>query len=230
MSLDSSKFFVVGTPIGNLEDLTLRAVRILKEVDRIFCEDTRHSLKLLRHLGISKPLESAPYFKERAATEKIIRHLKDGQSVAYISDAGMPGLSDPGAHLVAGIRRAGFPVEVISGVSSLTHFIGGLGRELESFRFIGFLPPRAKDREVLLGREVSEPTIFFESPHRIESTLEILKNLVPEADLACAKELSKISEAFYFGTPEEVINQVKSYKGEWIGCLFPPPKSDRTKR
>ena len=218
----SSVFYVVGTPIGNLGEITLRALEVLKTVDVVFCEDTRRTIKLLNAYEIKKPLKSAPYFKENRASEDILQHLESGQSVAFVSDAGMPGLSDPGAIVVREVRSKGFKVEVIGGVSSLTSFIAGLGVELESFRFIGFLPPRLKDREVWLSKSIDEAVIFFESPHRIESTLDLLVERAAHCQLALAKEISKISEAFYRGTPEEVKKRITSFKGEWIGCLMPP--------
>jgi 16S rRNA (cytidine1402-2'-O)-methyltransferase len=216
-----ARFFIVGTPIGNLGDMSLRALNILKEVAVIYCEDTRRTIKLLNHYEIKKPLKSCPYFKERSQVEPILNELKAGRSVAYVSDAGMPGLSDPGEILVDEVRAAGFKVEVIGGVSSLTNFIAGIGEELESFRFIGFLPPRRKDRAKVFSDGVQEPTIFFESPHRIESTLEILQETKPSSKLAFAKEMTKINETFFKGSPEEVVKSITSFKGEWVGCLFP---------
>lgn len=225
----SGTFYVVGTPIGNLGEVSLRALEVLKSVDVIFCEDTRHSLKLLNHFQISKPLKSAPYFKENAAADTVLALLRSGQSAAFISDAGMPGVSDPGAKLVGAVRNAGLKIEVIGGVSSLTSFIGGLGRELESFRFIGFLPPRLQDRRKIFMASISEPMIFLESPHRIETTIDLLIELQANAELALAKELSKISESFYIGKPDEVKKSIKSFKGEWIGCLFPTKKAKEDK-
>ncbi|MDB5038385.1 MAG: rsmI, partial [Bacteriovoracaceae bacterium] len=146
--------------------------------------------------------------------------LKAGERVAYISDAGMPGLNDPGELLLAAAREAGFKTQIIGGVSALTYFIAGLGRDLPSFRFIGFLPPRRKDREALFQNEIAEPTIFMESTHRIESTLEILKTLKPQSEIILAKELSKISENFYSGYPEAVLKKISSFKGEWMGCFL----------
>lgn len=213
--------FIVGTPIGNLEDITLRALRILKEVDVIYCEDTRRTLKLLNHFEIRKPLKSAPYFKEREAAAKIEEHLSRGESVALVSDAGMPGISDPGSLVIHAIREKKYAIEIIGGVSSLTHFICGAGASLEKFRFVGFLPPRVKDRESFFSGDSSEPVIFFESPHRIESTIEILARLFPERRLTLGKEFTKISEAFFFGRTSEIRKQISSTKGEWVGCLWP---------
>ena len=216
-----STLYIVGTPIGNLDDMTLRGLSTLKLVDVIYCEDTRRSLKLLNHFEIRKPLKSAPYFRERDAAEKIIAHLAGGESVALITDAGMPGVSDPGSLVVGAVRKAGYKVEIIGGVSALTHFIAGLGRPLESFSFIGFLPPRTKDREKIFKDGIHQPLIFFESPHRIQSTLELLAEIEPNLQMSLGKELSKISEAFFDGTASEVLKQIRSTKGEWVGCLWP---------
>jgi 16S rRNA (cytidine1402-2'-O)-methyltransferase len=221
MTIQPAHFFVVGTPIGNLQDITLRALEILRSVDIIFCEDTRRSIKLLNHFEIKKTLKSCPYFKERAGAVEIIRALSDGKSVAYISDAGMPALSDPGALLVGDIRKAGFTVEIIGGVSALSHFLAGIGEELSHFIFYGFLPPRLKDRQELIQKNWDYPVIFFESPHRIGSTLELLVAQRPGWRLHLGKELSKISEKFFSGSPEEVMKKLGSTKGEWIGCWVP---------
>lgn len=217
----SAKFYVVGTPIGNLGDITLRAIEVLKSVDVIYCEDTRHSLKLLNHFSIRKPLKSCPYFKERTESEFIVDRLRAGESIAYLSDAGMPGLSDPGAILVGRVREAGLPVEVIGGVSSLTYFIAGLGVELSTFRFIGFLPAKTSQRQKWMSQPVSEPTIFFESSHRIEKTLLLFSEVQPAAQLVLAKELSKLSEAFFKGTPKDLLGTIRSWKGEWVGLWLP---------
>ncbi len=216
-----AEFFIVGTPIGNLDEITFRAVDILKKVDVIYCEDTRRTIKLLNAYEIKKPLKSCPAFREKKLLPEILKRLSDGENIAYASDAGMPGLSDPGAVLVHGVREAGVKVEVIGGTSSLTHFIAGLGVELSSFSFVGFLPARQIDREKFFAREFLEMTIFFESPHRLESTLAIIESKRPELRLAFAKELSKISEQYFFGTVSEIKKKISSFKGEWIGAILP---------
>lgn len=213
--------FVVSTPIGNLKDITLRALETLKTVDLIYCEDTRHSLKLLNHFDIHKPLRSCPHFKEKKLIDEVLDVLRDGKSIAYITDAGSPGICDPGSHLVGRVRQEGWRVEVIGGVSALTAFLAGAGIELESFRFVGFLPPRLVDRKRFFEGSILEPTIFFESPHRIEASLQLLAELKGDGFLILAKELSKISEAFFSGYPHEILKVVKSFKGEWIGMILP---------
>jgi len=216
----SPRFFVVGTPIGNLGDMTFRAVDILKSVDLIFCEDTRHSLKLLNHYEIKKPLRSCPYFKERQVSGDLVEALGEGKKIAYLTDAGTPNLSDPGATLVKEVRKAGFAVEVVGGVSALTYFMAGLGEDLESFTFMGFLPAKSVQRVRLIQAGVGVPTVFFESPHRIEATLKIFEKERPQTRLILAKELSKISERFFAGTAVELLKNIPSWKGEWVGLWF----------
>ena len=222
----NGRLFIVGTPIGNLGDMTLRAIDTLKEVDVIFCEDTRRTVKLLNHYEIKKPLKSCPYFRERSQSVVVLDRLSEGENVAYCTDAGMPGLSDPGSILVEAAREAGYEVQIIGGVSSLTHFIAGLGEELETFRFIGFLPARKIERGRLFKDIGDEPTIFFESPHRIESTLELLKQFQPSTKVSLIKEMSKISEKYFSGVAEKVLKDITSFKGEWVGCLFPCEEND----
>lgn len=218
---EAGKFYVVGTPIGNLQEITLRALEVLNEASLILCEDTRRTLKLLNHYEIKKPLKSAPYFKERRMAEELKGYLQRGEKVAFVSDAGVPGLSDPGAAYVAVAREFGFEVEVVGGVSALTSFLSGLGRELNSFRFIGFLPSKRLQRRKLFDVELQEPWIFFESPHRLLTSLEILAEIQPAAEICMAKELSKVSEKFYWGQAGQLLQIIDSFKGEWIGCLFP---------
>lgn len=214
------QLYIIGTPIGNLEDITLRALRVLGEVDLVYCEDTRRTIKLLNHYKIQKTLRSCPYFKERSRAQEIVRELDQGKKIAFASDAGVPAVSDPGSILVAEARAAGHCVEVIGGVSALTYFLAGLGEDLEVFRFVGFLPARSQQRKVFLGTVV-EPTIFYEGPHRLEATLRLWGEQEPGRKIALGKELSKISERFFVGSIEEVISEIKSYKGEWVGCLWP---------
>lgn len=219
-STSESKFYLVTTPIGNLEDITLRALRVLREVDIIFCEDTRRSIKLLNHYDIHKPLKSCPYYKERSGLELILKELSQGKSLAYVSDAGVPGISDPGAILVRGVRKAGFPVEVIGGVSAITNFIAGLGEELEDFHFVGFLPEKIGRRKTFLEKSADQNLLFFESTHRIQKTLELMKEVFPERNLNLGKELTKISEAYFEGRPAELLEEIPSWKGEWVGLWW----------
>ena len=213
---------MIGTPVGHLGDITLRALAVLrKEVEIIFCEDTRRTVKLLNAYEIKKPLRSCPAFREKKMVVDILDCLAKEQKIAYVSDAGIPNLNDPGAELVRSAREAGYRVDVVGGVKALTYFIAGLGVAMTTFRFVGFLPPRRKDREKLFNMDILEPVIFFESPHRLDSTLELLIHQKPDFRVIFAKELSKINEAFFLGKPEDIKKQIQSFRGEWIGCIFP---------
>lgn len=211
----------MGTPIGNLKDISLRALDVFREVDVIYCEDTRRTVKLLNAYEIKKPLKSAPYFKEREASAKILERLKSGESVAYATDAGMPSVSDPGSIVVSEAREAGYAVEIIGGVSSLTHFLAGMGHELESFIFVGFLPHKSTQKLKLFQSENDRPLIFFDSPHRIEKTLKLVEENFHDRQMILAKELTKRSEAFFQGRAGEILQKVPSWKGEWLGLIWP---------
>ncbi|PIR23640.1 MAG: 16S rRNA (cytidine(1402)-2'-O)-methyltransferase [Deltaproteobacteria bacterium CG11_big_fil_rev_8_21_14_0_20_45_16] len=224
--MKEAQFYLVGTPIGNLGDISLRAIETLKAVDLIYCEDTRRSQKLLNHFEIKKKLISAPYFRERKSVGLVEEVLRSGQRVAYITDAGMPGVSDPGSILLGEIRKLGYRVEVIGGPSALTNFIGLLGVELEKFEFVGFLPAKRAQRERFFSESLSIPKIFFESPHRLESSLLIIQEKKPLAELCLAKELTKISERFYEGRATSLLKSIESWKGEWVGLIWPDEDKD----
>jgi 16S rRNA (cytidine1402-2'-O)-methyltransferase len=214
------RFYLVGTPIGNLDDITLRALKVLKDVDLIYCEDTRRTIKLLHHFQVSKVLRSCPYFKERKVSEEIVNELRDGKKIAYVSDAGMPGLCDPGAVLISAVRKAGFDVDVIGGVSALTHFVSLLGRDLDEFSFCGFLPEKRERKRRFLESKNECNLLFFESKHRLESSLAIMAELSPNRLLSLGKEFTKISESFFEGTPKDLRAEINSWKGEWVGLWW----------
>lgn len=215
------RLIMISTPIGNLGDISFRAVEGLRSLDVLYCEDTRRTAKLLNHLNIQIQKLSCPHFKERQRAKEIVQALHQGQVVGFVSDAGVPGFQDPGAILVEEVRAAGFPVEVIGGVSSLTHFISGLGRELDTFRYVGFLPVKKMARQKLIEGGFDEPTIFLESPHRIEKTLKEISDLKPNQLMVLAKELSKVSEKYFYGSAFELSQSIPSWKGEWIGIFWP---------
>ena len=192
----SGTLFVVSTPIGNLEDITLRAIRILKEVDLIAAEDTRHTRKLLSHLGISTPTISYYKEKERTRSAVIINRLVQGLDVALVSDAGTPGISDPGSILVHEAVDRGIRVEPIPGPSSLTAAVSVAGIEENSFIFLGFAPSRKKQRQDLLyslSREKRQ-MVFFEAPHRLQSFLQDCFNILGDRQILWFRELTKIHE------------------------------------
>ncbi len=166
--------FVVATPIGNLEDLSFRALRILKEVDVIAAEDTRRTAKLLAHYAIRKPMVSLHEHNERRETPRLLARLSAGESIALVSDAGTPGISDPGEHLVRACREAGLPVSPIPGPSAVMAALSTSGVPLGEFVFLGFPPRAGKARDVWFTNLSTEPrtAVFFEAPHRIKRTLE----------------------------------------------------------
>lgn len=215
--------YIVSTPIGNLEDITLRALRILKEVDIIAAEDTRHSLKLLNHYGISKPLISYWGEKEKVKSEDIIERLEMGQSVALISDAGTPGISDPGAVLIKKAIEKGFLVVSIPGASAITSALSISGLPTEEFTFIGFLPAKRNQRKKIL-KEISlerRTIVFYESPHRILETFYDMKEIFSDRSVALIKEISKIHEEVLRGTVSEILENLEktNIAGEYVVVL-----------
>ena len=203
------KFYVIGTPIGNLEDITYRAVRILGEVDMVLCEDTRVTANLLNKYGIKKPTMSYHSQSKIAKLEKILELVGEGKTLALVSDAGTPTISDPGSVLVSSIREQFSDVEVIAipGPSALTSALSISGLPGSEFLFLGFLPHK-KGRETLFKEiAASERTVvFYESPHRILKSIESLKKYVGERRVVIARELSKIYEQIISGMPVEIEN------------------------
>lgn len=200
--------YVVGTPIGNLEDITLRALRVLKEADVIACEDTRQSRKLLDHYGIAKPLVSYHEHNEQQRAHELLERLAEGRNIALISDAGMPGISDPGYRVVRLAVERGIPVIPIPGPAALIAALAASGLATDEFEFRGFLPAKAGQRRTSLEelRSLSHTLIFYEAPHRIVEALEdIVQVLGPKRPVVVARELTKLHEEFIRGTAEEVL-------------------------
>jgi len=210
--------YIVGTPIGNLDDITLRALATLKMVDLIAAEDTRHSANLLRHFEIRKPLVSYHEHNEAMRTDELVGRLKAGESVALITDAGMPGLSDPGARLIRRCIEENLPFTIVPGVSAITTALVGSGFAMEHFCYRGFLPVKRgqRARELTAAAEREETTIFFESPYRINKTLAACGEVMPERQLCVARELTKKFEEFRRGTASKLLAHFESHpaKGE----------------
>ena len=233
-TLTQGLLYVVATPIGNLEDITLRAVRILKEVDLIAAEDTRHTKKLLTHLGISTPIISYYKDKERERTEVIINKLMNGLNVALVSDAGTPAISDPGAILVHEAVANGIRVEPIPGPSSLTTALSVAGLRENSFVFLGFAPSRQKPRQDLLKSLNMEkrPLVFFEAPHRLPSFFKDCLAILGDREIFWCRELTKLHEEQLRGTIRDILGRlaVQKVKGESVviisGADAPPELSD----
>lgn len=215
--------YILATPIGNLEDLSFRAVSILKEVDAILCEDTRQTLKLLRHFTIEKPLVPFHKFNEASKEEDLLRQLQEGRKLALVSDAGTPLISDPGANLVRKCRDAGLPLTFIPGPSAVTAALVLSGFNPVPFQFIGFLPKKVGERKACMEAIARYPgtTLCFESPNRIEKTLEEADPVFAEGKLAICREITKKFEEVSIGTPAELLKRAKEkpFKGE-IVLLF----------
>jgi len=197
--------YIVATPIGNLEDVTLRALRILKEVDVVACEDTRVTSKLLTHYSISKPLLSLHQHSGASQHEKIIAQLEDGKNVAYCSDAGTPGVSDPGNKLVEAAIAKDISVVPIPGAAALTALISVAGIDMQSFVFLGF-PPHKKGRETFFKKvvETEMPVVYYDSPHRVIKNLELLEKFAPEKNIIIGRELTKMFEQVVRGSIDDV--------------------------
>ena len=215
---------MVATPIGNLDDITLRAIKILKQVQLVAAEDTRRTGILLRHFGIDTSILSVHEHNERARIDRIVAQLARGESVALVTDAGTPGISDPGAALVAAIRKAGYKVEPIPGASAVAAAISASGVTSHGFTFLGFPPIRLKDRNAWLV-QLSEASkhrlvVFFEAPHKVRKTLEELIVLV-NRPIIVARELTKIHEEFVSGLPAELLAKFEAPQGEFT-IMIPP--------
>jgi 16S rRNA (cytidine1402-2'-O)-methyltransferase len=207
METPSGKVVIVPTPIGNLNDITLRAVEVLKAADRIACEDTRHSGQLLAHHGISgKPLVSLHEHNETRRAPELASAARNGETIAVISDAGMPGISDPGYRLIQACLDNAVHVEVLPGPSAVITALIGSGFPCHAFRFGGFLSVKSGKRRSALSEALDsgETGIFFESPHRLLSTLAILTEINPAARVCVARELTKKFETYHRGTAEEL--------------------------
>lgn len=214
------KLTIVPTPIGNLEDITLRALHVLKAADLILCEDTRQSKKLLDHYQISKPLLSYHKFNERAAQDNIISQLQTGRQIAMVSDGGTPGISDPGLLLVKRCIEESIPVETLPGATAFVPALINSGFANDEFVFIGFLPHK-KGRQTKLKEIAAEhrTIILYESPYRIIKLLEELKQFVSETRrVSLSRELSKMFEETVRGTPDELIAHFtkKEPRGEFV--------------
>ncbi|MGE5726214.1 MAG: 16S rRNA (cytidine(1402)-2'-O)-methyltransferase [Acidobacteriota bacterium] len=211
--------FLVGTPIGNLEDITLRALRTLKEVDLIACEDTRQTQKLLTHYNIAAPTVSYHEHNEMTRSAELVKKLEEGARVALVTDAGMPGISDPGYRLIALAIRHHIPVVPIPGPAAFLAALVASGLPTDSFRFSGFLPAKQGQRREILESIKDSPRtqVFYEAPHRIRAALEdVVAVLGPDRPVVIAREVTKLHEEFLRGRAEEILARVaeRELKGE----------------
>lgn len=212
--------YVVATPIGNLGDITVRALEVLKSVDVVAAEDTRHSGMLLKHFEIKKPLLSYHEHNEAMRTAQLVERLAADENVALITDAGTPALSDPGARLIRACIERGLPLTIIPGPSSILAALVGSGFSTERFYFGGFLPVKSgqRERELRATAERGETTIFFESPYRLTKTLAACTGIIPDRQLCVARELTKKFEEFRHGIASKLLAHYEAHppKGEIV--------------
>ncbi|HIU83085.1 MAG TPA: 16S rRNA (cytidine(1402)-2'-O)-methyltransferase [Candidatus Faecicola pullistercoris] len=217
----SGKLVLVGTPIGNLKDITLRALEVLKEADVIACEDTRHSRVLLAAYGISKPLISCYKHKEKESAAKIAALIGEGKTVALITDAGMPSVSDPGAIVVKAVRETGAEVTVAPGPTAFATAVALSGIECSGFTFLGFMPEKSKDKLRFLEKFIDSPLplVFYCSPHNINADAAFLLSVLGDRDVFAVKEITKIFESV---TPLRLNGfQIDEPKGEYVLIVMP---------
>ncbi len=217
----SGKLYLVATPIGNLEDITLRALKVLKEVDLIAAEDTRHTLGLLNHFEISKPLISYYKQNEKVKSEILIEKLKEGKNIAVVSDAGTPGISDPGEEIVKVAISNNIEIVPIPGACAFVNALIASGMSSKEFEFIGFLSANKKERKDKL-EEIKYETktlIFYEAPHKLKATLETMLEVLGNRKIVLAREITKIHEEFIRGDISTILEQIVDIKGEFVIIL-----------
>ena len=212
------KLYIVATPIGNLEDITLRALRVLKEVDLIAAEDTRQTLKLLNHYEINKPLISYHRHNEDVKSGVLIEKLKKGDNIALVSDAGTPGICDPGEEVIRRAIEEKIQVIPIPGACAMINALICSGISTKEFEFLGFLPLNKKLRKEKLNeiKNSNKTIIIYEAPHKMKATLEDLKEILEKRDIVLARELTKIHEEFIRKNIDELLNEIDSLRGEMI--------------
>jgi 16S rRNA (cytidine1402-2'-O)-methyltransferase len=222
--------YVVATPIGNLEDVTLRALRILREVTLIAAEDTRRTAKLLQHYSISTPTTSLHEHNEHARTPALVRRLLAGESIALVSDAGTPGVSDPGTTLVAAAHEAGIPVQPVPGPSAVIAAVSAAGFAGDGFVFAGFPPSRSNHRKKWLRELAAElrPVVFYEAPHRIAATLADIATEIGSRRVAVGRELTKVHEILAVRPINTWIEAPPRPQGEFVLVLAPADPGDES--
>jgi 16S rRNA (cytidine1402-2'-O)-methyltransferase len=227
--LTAGTLYLVATPIGNLEDITLRALRTLRECDLVAAEDTRRTGQLLKHFGISKPLVSYFQFNEARRSQEILQRLQRGEKIALVTDAGSPGISDPGERVVAAARAAGLRVEAVPGPCALVAALTASGLPTDEFHFIGFLPHKSGQRRKRLEnlRSIAATLVLYESPYRLEKLLAELVEVFPNRRVVLARELTKKFEEFLQGKPSELLDLTRrrALKGEFVVLIGPPDEA-----
>ena len=210
--------YVVATPIGNLEDITLRAIKTLKEVDLIAAEDTRHTLKLLNHLEITKPMISYHRHNEEIRCENLIKELKEGKNIALVSDAGTPGICDPGEEIIKKCIEEDIKVIPLPGACAMINALIASGISTKEFSFLGFLPLNKKNRKEKIEeiKNSNKTIIIYEAPHKLKNTLNDLSAILEDRKIVLARELTKIHEEYIRGTINELIEKSENLKGEIV--------------
>ena len=210
--------YIVATPIGNLEDITLRAINVLKNVDCIAVEDTRHTLKLLNHLEISKPLISYHRHNEETRSDLLIEKLQSGEDIALVSDAGTPGICDPGEEVIQKCIENNIKIIPIPGACAMINALICSGLDTKEFTFLGFLPLNKNLRKDKLKKIefAKETVIIYEAPHKLKQTLKDLENILENRKITVAREITKIHEEFVRGTASELLDIFQDVKGEFV--------------
>ena len=215
-------FYIVPTPIGNLGDITYRAIEILNSVDLIACEDSRVTQKLLNHFNIRTKCVSYHKYNEKERVAEIVNFLSQGNKMALVSDAGTPLICDPGSVIVKELRKSGYRVSALPGANAVVTFLSQISREDESFAFIGFLPKMQKQIEQIIKKYECQNLVFYESPNRILNTLKYVGNIRPNAKIAYGRELTKMFEEVDVDNVENIINKFEKDlpKGEFVVMIF----------
>ena len=216
--MEKGTLYIVATPIGNLKDITLRALETLKNVDVIAAEDTRHTLKLLNHFEISKPLISYHRHNEETKTNTLIEKLKKGENIALVSDAGTPGICDPGEQIIKQAIEEEIKVIPIPGAVAFVQALIGSGLDTTEFTFLGFLPMNKKNRKNKLEeiKQSTKTTIIYEAPHKIKETLKDLEKILENRKIVIARELTKVHEEFIKQDIHKILENVENLKGEMV--------------
>ncbi|MGA1237182.1 MAG: 16S rRNA (cytidine(1402)-2'-O)-methyltransferase [Limisphaerales bacterium] len=227
--LQAGTLYLVATPIGNLEDITARALRVLQNCHRVAAEDTRHTGLLLKHFNIRKPLLSTFRFNENQRAGQILQFLQQGETIALVTDAGTPGISDPGERVVRAVLEAGLRVEPIPGPCAVIAALTASGLPTHEFHFVGFLPHKSGQRRSRLEALNTLPgtLALYESPFRIQRLLEELQSIMPNRHVVLAREITKKFEEFLRGSPAELLAlcQTRKLKGEMVVMIAPAPES-----
>ncbi len=215
---EKGTLYIVATPIGNLEDITIRAIETLKKVDLIAAEDTRHTLGLLNHFNISKPLISYHRHNEETRVNELIEKLRNGDNIALVSDAGTPGISDPGEEIIKNCINENIKIIPIPGACAMVNALICSGLDTKEFTFLGFLPLNKKLRKNKLEeiKNSNKTIILYEAPHKLKNTLEDLQNILDNRKITIAREITKIYEEFIRGTALEILSNINNIKGEIV--------------